>query len=87
MSDTFFNKSGSSPGSPENKSTDSSDFLVENHFTLFLLFACSDSAKIWCDENLTADRMTFGHGIVIEARYFWSVLEGIQNDGLTAVSR
>jgi hypothetical protein len=63
------------------------DFLVENHFTLFLLFPRSESAKIWCDENLSPDRMTFGLGIVIEARYFWPILEALQNEGYAVVSR
>ena len=67
-------ESGTSPGTCA-----SLDFLVQNHFSLFLLFPISDSAKLWCDENLPADRMTFGHGIVIEARYFWPILEALQD--------
>jgi hypothetical protein len=39
--------SGSSPGKQTGP-----DFLVENHFTLLLLFPRSESAKIWCDEHL-----------------------------------
>ncbi|MGB2669053.1 MAG: hypothetical protein WAK48_34040 [Candidatus Acidiferrum sp.] len=69
-------ESGTSPGACA-----SLDFLVQNHVSLFLLFPISDSAKLWCDENLPADRMTFGHGIVIEARYFWPILEALQDQG------
>lgn len=77
-----YSTSGSSPGKQTGP-----DFLVENHFTLFLLFPRSESARIWCDEHLPPDHLTFGQGIVIEARCFWPILEGIQNDGLTAVPR
>jgi hypothetical protein len=65
----------------------SCDFLVENHFTLFLIFPCTEIANTWVEENLPPDHLTFGRGIVIEARYFWPILEGIQIDGLTAVPR
>ena len=78
--------SGTSPTS-KNTRPDSPDFLVENHFTIFLLYPLSDSAKNWVEENLPSDRMTFGEGIVIEARCFWPILDGIQSDGLTAVPR
>jgi len=63
------------------------DFVVENHFTMFLLFACTNCARSWVEENLPPDHLAFGEGIVIEARYFWPILEGIQNDGLMAVPR
>lgn len=84
MFDTFFTKSGSSPGEVIQ---DLPDFLVENHFSLFLLFPRSDAAEIWCEEHLPDDRMTFGGGVVVEARYIWAILEGIQNDGLAVVPR
>ena len=73
--------SGSSPGKTE------PDLVCENHFTLFLLFPLTDCAKTWVEENLPSDYFTFGMGIVIEARYFWAIFEGIQNDGLVAVPR
>ena len=42
--------------------------LFSSYFPFFTF------AKLWCDENLPADRMTFGHGIVIEVRYSWPIL-------------
>jgi hypothetical protein len=75
--------SGSSPGSVRT----GPDFLVENHFTLFLLFPRSESAKIWCDENLPADRMKFGLGIVVEANCIWPILEALQDQGYAVVPR
>jgi hypothetical protein len=74
--------SGSSPGS-----TTSPDFIAENHFTLFLLFARSKSAKSWVAEFLPPDHLTFGEGIVIEARCFWAILEALQVEGFAVVAR
>jgi hypothetical protein len=71
-----FETSGSSPG----------DFICENHGSIFLLIPRSALAKIWINDNLSADRMTFGDGVVIEPRYIWAILVGLQEDGLT-VSR
>jgi hypothetical protein len=76
-----FTSSGTSP------TVSSPDFISENHFTLFLLYTCNDVAKAWIKHNLPSDRLTFGQATVIEARYFWAILEGIQNDGLRAVPR
>ena len=81
MTDTFFTKSGSSPGST------SPDFIVENHFTLFLLFAHSESAKSWVTEFLPPDHLTFGQAVVIDARCFWPILEALQMEGYAVVSR
>jgi hypothetical protein len=82
MSDTFFTKSGSSPGAAQ-----SPDFIVENHFTLFLLFARSESAKLWVEEFLPPDRLTFGQAVVIEARCFWPILEALQVEGFLVTPR
>jgi len=73
--------SGSSPGINE------PDFICENHFTLFLLFPRSESAKSWVEDHLPPDHLTFGHGIVIEARCFWPILEALQIEGYSVVSR
>jgi hypothetical protein len=78
MKDTFFTRSGSSPG---NKSEP--DFICENHGSLFLLIPRSAPARIWVEDNLPLDRMTFGDGVVIEPRYVWAILIGLQEEGLT----
>ncbi len=57
------------------------DFVCQNHGSLFLLIPRSASAKIWCDEYLPADRLTFGDGVVIEPRYFWTILMALQDEG------
>jgi len=72
-----FAASGSSP---------TSDFLCENHGSIFLLRPLSQSAQSWVEEHLPTDAQWFGNAVVIEPRYVWAIVEGIQNDGL-AVSR
>lgn len=71
--------SGSSPTQP--------DFICENHSSVFLLRAISPAAFAWIEEHLPPDRITFGNAVAIDHRCFWPILEGIQNDGLTAVPR
>ena len=58
------------------------DFLCENHGSVFLLRPLNQSAQSWVEENLQSDAQWFGGGVVVEHRYIWAILEGIQNDGL-----
>jgi hypothetical protein len=59
-----------------------SDFLCENHGSIFLLYPLTESAQAWIEENLPSDVQWFGQAVAIEHRYIWPILEGIQNDGL-----
>ena len=61
------------------------DFVVENHSSIFLLQPLTPAANSWISERLPEDRMTFGGAVVVEHRYIWAILEGIQSDGLAAV--
>jgi hypothetical protein len=70
--------SGTSPTEP--------DFICENHGSLFLLIPRNAPAKMWIQENLPPDRMTFCDAVVVEPRYVWRILAGLQDDGLV-VSR
>ena len=70
--DTFA-ASGSSP---------TVDFLCENHGSIFLLRPISPAAFIWVEQHLPSDRLTFGNAVVIEPRYVWAILLGLQDDGL-----
>jgi hypothetical protein len=63
-----------------------SDFVCENHFSLFLLRPISSAAFAWIEKHLPPDRITFGNAVVIEPRYVWAILVGLQDDGLV-VSR
>ena len=51
-----FVASGSSP---------TSDFIVENHGTIFLLQPLSPAADFWIEENLPEDRMTFASTVAV----------------------
>jgi hypothetical protein len=73
-----FVASGSSPTG--------ADFSCENHGSVFLLRPISAAACIWVEQHLPSDRLTFGNAVVIEPRYLWAILAGLQDDGL-AVSR
>lgn len=59
-----------------------SDFLCENHGSIFLLRPVSPPAFAWIEEHLPPDRITFGNAVVIEPRYVWAILLGIQEGGL-----
>src|SRR5271155_2816943 len=45
-----------------------SDFVCENHFSIFLLRPTSPAASDWIEAHLPADRMTFGDAVVVELR-------------------
>jgi hypothetical protein len=76
----LFVASGNSP------TQSGSDFICENHGSIFLLIPRTTPATTWIEENLPSDRLIFGYGVVIEPRYVWTILVGLQADGLT-VSR
>ena len=73
-----FVASGSSP-TPDSAAV---DFRCENHGSVILLSPVTQSAQSWIEENLPSDAQWFGHRVVVEPRYIWAILEGIQNDGL-----
>lgn len=75
-----FAASGSSP--TQSASEIPPDFLVENHSSIFLLRPISPAGFAWIEEHLPPDRITFGNAVVIEPRYLWAILAGLQDDGL-----
>ncbi len=70
-----FAASGSSP---------TPDFLCENQGSVFLLRPLTPSATSWLEEHIGQDNgfQPYWPTCVIEHRYIWPILEGIQNDGL-----
>jgi hypothetical protein len=82
MTDTFFTTSGSSPGTISEP-----DFICESHVSLFLLRPLSPAAFDWIEEHLPTDRLTWGNATVIEPRYVWNIILGIQDSGLSVVPR
>jgi len=65
--------------------SDEPDFLIENHFSLFLLWPLSSLAHAWIHENVSEDRQWFGEALVVEPRYVSALIVGIVADGLTFV--
>lgn len=59
------------------------DFRFTNHGSITILTPLTEAAQEWVDENLPEDALGFGGGVVIEPRYAGSILEGLQDDGLT----
>ena len=71
--DTFV-ASGSSPTR--------SDFICENHCSVFLLRPVSPAAFTWIEENLPPDHITFGNAVAVDHRCIWAILVGLQDHGL-----
>jgi hypothetical protein len=63
-----------------------SDFICENHGSIFLLRPVSPASFDWIESHLPSDRITFGNAVAVEHRCIWAILVGIQDDGL-AVTR
>lgn len=58
------------------------DFIVSNHGSIFLLRPNTPAAREWCEEHLPDDRQTFGGAVVVEHRYIGDIVDGIRADGL-----
>ena len=77
MSETFFTKSGSSPGAK------SADLLFENHFSLYLIRAVSPAGQTWLLENVGNDEtLTWGGAVVCESRFVEPIYRGAIEAGL-----
>ena len=74
-----FCTSGTSPTSEKESGP---DFRVENHGSVFLLQPLTPAGNSWISEHLPEDAQWFGNGVVVEHRFIWAILEGIQSDGL-----
>jgi hypothetical protein len=81
-----FVASGNSPTQPVSKTPP--DFVVENHGSIFLLKPLTPSATSWLEEHIGQDNgfQPYWPTCVIDHRYIWPILEGIQNDGLVVQS-
>jgi hypothetical protein len=72
-----FVASGTSP-----TRSDGPDFRCENHGSSFLLFPLTEFTHSWFERHLPEDAQWFGNSVVVEHRYIWTILEGIQGAGL-----
>lgn len=85
MSDTFFTRSGSSPGTSNRKS----DFLLSHdsaRSTIWLLTPISDAHRFVADQIDQQSVLYFGSSIVVDQHYVEALLRGIADAGLV-VSR
>ena len=62
------------------------DFVVENHFTIFLLRPVTPAAFTWIEEHLPEDRLTFGNAVCVEHRFIADIVRGAIADGLVVRS-
>jgi hypothetical protein len=69
---------GRKDGNPNHSST---DFTVQNEFTIFLLRPLIDGAREWLSEHTPDDVQWFGDAIVVEHQYIADI-DGIPADGL-----
>jgi hypothetical protein len=58
------------------------DYQIYVDGSIVLWWPISDEAHDWRREHLPEDAMTWGHAIVIEARFWPPIEEGLASDGL-----
>ena len=61
-----------------------SDFLVENHGSIFLLRPQNENAIAWVEDHIGSDNGYQPHypTVVVEHRFIAEIVAGIQGDGL-----
>ena len=78
-----FEASGSSPTRSEVNLRPSSDILVENHNSVYLLRPVSPVGRIWLQENVIGEEtQLFGDAVVCEPRYVADIVFGARGEGL-----
>jgi hypothetical protein len=63
--------------------TEHTDFDVQNHGSIILLYPDTEAARQWVASFLPEEALTFGDAVVIEPRYFEDIRQGIIADGLS----
>lgn len=59
------------------------DFAIAHHGSICILTPLTKEAKVWVDDNLPDDALSWCGGVAIEPRYVDSVIDGIATDGLS----
>jgi hypothetical protein len=62
------------------------DFICENHSSVFLLRPISPSAFDWISQRIPDDAQIFGNAVVVEHRYIAGIVQGIMRNGLAVQS-
>lgn len=58
------------------------DARIENHGSIVLVRPLTAAADAWLDDNVGDGAQTFGGAIVVEPRYLYELVAGMQADGL-----
>lgn len=61
------------------------DFSYRNEGSLVLLRPRTELAEDWLDDHIDGEALYFANALVIEPRYFFDILSGLTEDGLTAL--
>lgn len=74
-------------GKPQMTNPKTSDFVLENHFSIYLLRPASDFGRTWIEDHIgeTNGFQPYYPTVICEPRYVEDLLRGIADDGLTAV--
>lgn len=59
------------------------DFQFVSHGSVCILTPYTSKANVWASEHLPEDAQRWASGYVIEPRYAYPIIDGIQNAGLT----
>lgn len=63
--------------------TTTTDYRVDNHGSIFILFPESRQAVDWCEEHVQQDGQRWGkNGYVVEHRYISNIVKGLEAAGL-----
>lgn len=59
------------------------DVTLANHGSIVLVTPMTKAAKTWIDANVSDEAQWFGKSLVVEPRYVWNLVKGMQDEGLT----
>lgn len=68
--------------SNENREARGIDFIVENHFSIFLLRPLTSVGRRWLDSNVADNSQWFGNALVCEWRYVAPIVNDAIEEGL-----
>jgi hypothetical protein len=65
---------------------DTTDIIVENHGSIFLIRPVSDTGHDWLDEHVSPEPwQLFGGALAVDPRCAWDIVQGMQADGLNVI--
>ena len=59
------------------------DFTVENHGSLLLIWPNTVEASKWLADHVEEEAQWFGPALSVEPRYLQSLVEGLREDGFS----